>query len=396
MADSPTDLTAERPALAALLVQPPRRVAATGAYATMLDLVARGLLAVDTTAGTIHAPRPDPAGLAPFEQHVFDAVVARVPGGNGPVPLGAIDLGTREQAKQWHERFTDLLAEVAIARGLVRPRVPMGVRVVLWTVFTILWVGAIVAVWQAGRAPLAIGVVIVARLVSLPFRLLKRLVPQGRGRHLAAAYARLRTESGIAPGDPRVPYAVAAGARLPWLGVSPFAEGKQDFAWSRRDGTWRRVGLVDGRGFAFGWSPWAALLTQIPAAVFFGIWLLLLGMFSADLDLRQPGDLLPVALVAAGWLLWIAAVAWLARTGYRGLLDAIRPARIVAGPVIWLESDVGEDNTTYRVAVDDGGDVAVRYEISAGLYHQLRKDIWLRLEVTPNLGHVRRAEIVDR
>ncbi|WP_155370247.1 DUF2207 domain-containing protein [Catellatospora vulcania] len=393
MADSLTDLTVAPPAVAALLVQP-RRVAAAGAYATMLDLIARGVLVTDVAAGTVQAPQPQPAGLAPYEKQVFDAVVARVPGGSGPVPLGAIDLGSPEQAAQWRERFTDLVAEAATARGLVRPRAPLSVRVALWSVFTVLWVGAAVVVWQADRAPLAIAVVLVARLVSLPFRLLKRLVPDGRGVALAARYARLRAEPGIGPGDPRVAYAVAAGARPPWLGTSPFADGRQSFAWSRRDGTWRRVAVVDGRGFTFGWSPWAALLSMIPAAVFFGIWLLLLGMFSADLRV-QGAVSWPALLLAAGWVLWILAVAGIALLGYRGLHDVLRPTRIVSGPVIWLESGVGDETTTYRVAVDDGGDVAVRYEIAASLYHRLRKDGWLRLEVTPKLGHVRRAEIVD-
>ncbi|GAB4054420.1 DUF2207 domain-containing protein [Catellatospora paridis] len=396
MVNSLTDLAAERPALAALLVQPPRRVAAAGAYATMLDLVARGVLAVDATAGTVQAPRPDPAGLAPFEKHVFDAVVAREPGGSGPIPLGAIDLGSPEQSRQWHQRFTDLLGEAATARGLVRPRAPLGVRVALWIVFTVLWVGAIAVVWQAGRPQLAIGVVLVASVVSLPLRLLKRLVPHGRGVQFATRYARLRTEPGIGPGDPRLAYAVAVGARPARLGASPFAYGKQAFAWSRRDGTWRRVAVVDGRGFAFGWSPWAALGSLIPAAMFFGIWLLLLRMFSADLDVRQAADLWLVLLLTAGWMLWILAVAGLVRIGWRGLHDAVRPARVVAGPVIWLESDIAEENTTYRVAVDDGADVAVRYQIAAALYHQLHKDQWLRLQVTPKLGHVRRAELVDR
>ncbi|MEU7821586.1 hypothetical protein [Catellatospora sp. NPDC049133] len=395
MAHSPTDLTAERPAMAALLVQPSRRVADAGAYATMLDLVARGVLVVDATAGTVQAPQPGPTGLAPFEHHVFDAVVARVPGGAGPIPLGAIDLGSPEQHQQWHQRFTDLLAEAATARGLARPRAPLGVRAVLWIVFTVLWVGAVAAVWQAGRPQLAIGVVLAASLVSLALRTLKRLVPHGRGTELAARYARLRTEPGIGPGDPRLPYAVAAGTRPPWLGASPFAYGKQAFAWSRRGGTWRRVAVVDGRGLTFGWSPWAALLSLIPSAVFFGIWLYLLGMFSTDLDIGEAADLWQVLLLAAGWVLWILAVAGLALTGCRGLYDVVRPARVVAGPVIWLESDKAEENTTYRVAVDDGADVAVRYEIGAPLYHQLRKDQWLRLEVTPKLSHVRRAEIVE-
>ncbi|GIF95924.1 hypothetical protein [Catellatospora citrea] len=396
MVNSLTDLAAERPALAALLVQPPSRVAAAGAYATMLDLVARGVLAVDAAAGTVQAPQPDPAGLAPFEKHVFDAVVAREPGRSGPIPLGAIDLGSPEQSRQWHQRFTDLLGETAIARGLVRPRAPLGVRVVLWIVFTVLWVGAVAVAWQAGRPQLGIGVVLAACLVSLPLRWLKRLVPHGRGTQLAAGYARLRAEPGMGPGDPRLAYAVAVGAGPPSLGTSPFAYGKQAFAWSRRDGTWRRVAVVDGRGFSFGWSPWAALGSLIPAALFFGIWLVLLRMFSADLDVGQVADLWLVLLLGAGWVLWVLAVVGLARIGWRGLHDAVHPARVVAGPVIWLESDIDEENTTYRVAVDDGADVAVRYQIAATLYHQLRKDQWLRLEVTPKLGHVRRAEIVDR
>ncbi|MFD0599652.1 hypothetical protein ACFQZ4_51115 [Catellatospora coxensis] len=72
-----TDLPAERPALAALLVQPARRVAAAGAYATMLDLVARGVLLLDTAAGTIRAAQPHPpvAEVTPKLGHVSRAEI---------------------------------------------------------------------------------------------------------------------------------------------------------------------------------------------------------------------------------------------------------------------------------------------------------------------------------
>lgn len=77
-----TDTTAEPPALIALLVQPPRRVAAVG-----------GVLVMDEGAGTIRAPRAHPTDLMPFEKHVFDVVTARAGADGAAVPIEAIDLG---------------------------------------------------------------------------------------------------------------------------------------------------------------------------------------------------------------------------------------------------------------------------------------------------------------
>jgi len=55
-------------------------------------------------------------------------------------------------------------------------------------------------------------------------------------------------------------YAVAVGGAT---GESPFAEGKGRFAWSRRDGNWCRIRIVDSPSLTFGWSPGTALLSIV-------------------------------------------------------------------------------------------------------------------------------------
>ncbi|GHJ49298.1 hypothetical protein Cs7R123_66400 [Catellatospora sp. TT07R-123] len=385
--------SAEPPALAALLVQPPRRLAAAGAYATMLDLVARGVLVHDQAAGTIRAPSPRPVGLAAFEQQVVDAVTDRT-GGSEPTPLGAIDLGSQKQAEQWHERFAGFVGAAGQARGLARPRVSAGARTLLWTVFTFTWIGAAVAMWLTGYGPYIFLVVLGAGVAAVPLRTMGRLVPHGRGVGLAAVYARLRRER-IDPADPRLPYAVAAGAKVPGLAASPFAEGAGDFAWSRRDGTWRRIPVVHPRGLSAGLAPKGALFALPGGLVFFGAWLIVLSMLSADLTLPELALLWPPLALAAGWLLWALGVFVIGRIAYRGAYDLTHPVRIVTGPVVRLEEGSGDEAGPPAVAVDEGAGAAVRYEVGAELHGRLRKDMWLRLEVTPRLGHVRRAEIFE-
>lgn len=369
-----TDPRTEPPALAVLLVQRNRRrLASIAAYATMLDLVARGVLIRDEAAGTIRAARAHP-DLLPFEKHVFDTVTSRAAGGTAPVPLAAVDLGSERQADEWRDRFLDLLGAAGRTRGLVKERVPMGVRVMVWLAYVAACGSLIAVTWSAGYAFL---VVLGGILLAQPLRGMARLVPHGRGVELAAYYRR------------------NAGAG-PRKEVAPFIGGQGEYAWSQRGGVWHRVNVVSGKGLAFGSSP-RGTLWMVPAGLpFFAAWLILLCYFTSDLTFRRVLEVWPPLFIGLGWLVWIAGVAYIGRLVARAIYDLTHPARVLTGPVIQLvrASVNTDDGPDYEVAIDDGSGVAVRHRVGVALFTKLRKDTWLRLEVTPKLGYLRAAQIV--
>lgn len=386
---------AEAPALVALLLQPPRRLACAGAHATLLDLAARGVLVLDEAAGTIQATAAHPRGLTSFEYHVFYAVTARARDRCGPHPLGAVDLGSQKQAKQWREQFVWLVIQAGRARGLVRPRVRTDIRVALWSLLTLALAFVIVPAWQAGNAAQVAVIVLGAAVMTVPMRKLAQPIPHGRGVGLAAGYARLRTGGGISLADRRLAHAVAAGAHVPGLSQSPFAPTKRPIAWSHRDGTWRRIQIVQGHGSSFGRSPRRALLSFPGGLVFLAIGLMTLTGYSLDLDSGQVAQVWPPLVIVAGWQIWILGLLVFGRFAYRTVFDLTHPVQVVAGPVIYLESDNHLEYPSCHVAVDDGPDIATGYSIGVKLYRRLRKDMWLRLEVTPKLGHVHRADTLE-
>jgi hypothetical protein len=96
----------------------------------------------------------------------------------------------------------------------------------------------------------------------------------------------------------------------------------------------------------------------------------------------------------AGWLIWACGSFLYWRWLYRGLSDLGHKNRAVVGQVIYLEVDRG-DGATFYVALDDGrSDVAVRCEIDDKLFVKLRFGNWLRLDVTPKLGFLKKTEIL--
>src|SRR6185503_13783778 len=104
------------------------------ALATLLDLVARGVLVVEHDPRGITFLRAVPARfeLRTYERHVWNQVVSGGIHGGGRTPADRLDSGSSQHAKVWYERFTEALEADGRERGLVAARVPIAVRVLLW------------------------------------------------------------------------------------------------------------------------------------------------------------------------------------------------------------------------------------------------------------------------
>ena len=118
------ELGAEPPAIAALLCGD-YEVRTETAPATLLDLAARDVIALEEVqpGETIcRVPADSPADLAPFEQHVLAAL--RTKAVDGVIPATALTTGTEDASARWHRRARAARRRRRAARGLDVDRWP--------------------------------------------------------------------------------------------------------------------------------------------------------------------------------------------------------------------------------------------------------------------------------
>ena len=183
-------------------------------------------------------------------------------------------------------------------------------------------------------------------------------------------------------------FAVALGVADDPTRSRLFAAQMSGPVWSNTSGTWRQVRVVRGSGS--GEDPKLVLSVGFFNATCFS------AIYAFLLFNWLPVGTYPVAAVA-GWLLWacVSFVMW--RWLYRGLYDLVHKTRAVVGQVIYLQFDKGDSDhvDSFYVALDDSrSDVAVKYEIDGKLFVKLRFGNWLRLDVTPKLGFLKKTEIL--
>jgi Predicted membrane protein (DUF2207) len=122
------DLGSEPPAMVSLLVNR-WEITEDAAESTLIDLAARHILefrqpANDPLQTTVHVREPDPTGLNPYEQRVFDRLGALAKG--GVVPLTALTFRDPSAASAWAKRLAAEVIADARSRGLSRRRFGRG------------------------------------------------------------------------------------------------------------------------------------------------------------------------------------------------------------------------------------------------------------------------------
>jgi hypothetical protein len=407
------------PAVAALLVSdwtvPPRAITAT-----ILDLAARGYLAVsdDGTNAWLRVVRPPDAGLADHERVILEHVIKRAAAdpaaaGGGWLPLGALTLGPADQAKPLRSAYLRAVRAQAHALGVATPRAGLGVRIVLrLTVFV-----AVLAI-LAGLPPHSsqIGGEIFGKLLfafilgtpaTLPVGVLRRDTATPSGRAAASTWLAVRdalaTQPVPAPGDRRLGYAVALGVRTRPTFDVVLDQDRAGVVWSNYGGRWRQVTVRrSSLGLFKGNSPAVPLVSAACAIPFLAIWAILLGSFTTGMSARTLLRGWPVALLALGWLLWLLLGGWLARGAALALYDLVQPPVALVGQVVYLEDDSGTrvgndvtDQSHWFVAIDDGtSDVLTQFQIAGGAYRKLNRGTMVRLTYTPKLRYVKQVEVL--
>jgi hypothetical protein len=399
----PVDISGEEPPAVTSLLVNDFEVTRAAVPATVLDLAARGVIAIDHVGpdhDVIRLEGSAPGALRPYEAAVLDVLRSRAQYGVVPVP--ALGTGPRQHALGWWRSFRLAVIRDTGSRGLSRD---------LWdarTLSVLTLLGMLPAPFVALAASdvrAGLAAALLAFVATGWLRATHRQRPTPAGLVAASRWLGVRRmlegaatiedvpPSGVVVWERRLAYATAMGLARTVLRTMPMGADLDRRAWSSFGGEWRAVRIRYPRVWppAWGFPPWAAILG--------GALLALLGFLALRLALRigWPADdpLFPSLVVALRvfvaflGIAGVAVAAWGLPALIRGLLDLRAPRRIV-GEVLRIRKR-GKSARTY-VAIDDGTtDVirALRMLARTPVAPGLAEYRPATAEVTPSLRHVR-------
>jgi hypothetical protein len=403
--------------------------------ATLLDLAARRLVAIDQVGErTLVRVRPNGeggreqvSGLEPYERMVLDHVAGQAT--DGVVPAEALTTGPEDEARGWWRSFRRAVERDARGRGLSRRRWSPAARLVLTV--TALSVAALVAV-AATTLPDdpedsdddPIGAAIALSLMSAGGLIAVVEVVNGQretpeGRKVASRWLGLRVllaedplfaeypPAGVAIWDRLLAYGAAMGVAHGAVRALPLGAERDDEAWSPVGGHWRVVRIRYPRFVPPGYGRHPGLVA------FLGLFQLALaglalpaataaadGLRDAVVDFSAdqtaPTGFKVGVSIGLGVVVALAVLFALrgAAMALSGIVDLVSERRAVEGRVLRLRRRGTDEKPRWYVAVDEGGAGRLRaWHTQPGGAVQ---GSTVRAEVTPWLAHVRNLEMVAR
>jgi len=390
------ELGPEPPALAGFLAGN-FRVSRNAVPATLLDLCARGLAAIERVDVDTYVCRLTDApadDLAPYEQRVLDHLRDCARG--GIVPARALTTGPGDKAKRWWKAFVNEVVDDAQERGLSRDLWPRRLALLV----------ALAAAVPALLLGLAFGEDAFFAYLLLPGAVIGLVLYGRRQRDTPAgleAAARWRAVQAKLAENPvfaeQPPIAVALWERLlaygAALGVAPAAIGPvpmgaepESRAWSTYGGRWHEVDVRYRHGPQWGVHPGWALLQRLAVAAIGAFFLLIVGPLLVDALDEADGlsEFVLIAILAAPTVIGVGG----GLLAFRAGLDLFS-SREVTGEIVRLRTSERKGETHERyVAVDDGASKTVRaWVVRPEIYAGLEQGQVVTAEVTPRLRYVR-------
>ncbi len=392
--------------------------------ATLLDLAARKILAIEAIGPErflvrLRPTSATPPDLAPYEDQVLDHV-RRLAGADGTVPGEALTTGPEDESAGWWSRFERSVVKDTRNRGLSRGRWSRWMLVVLGA-------GALAPAMLAALAIVVVppqdnakeenpvgaffGLTALAwfPLMAVPHKLrAERDTPAGRD--AAARWLGLRDHLEASGGFTDAPpaavviwdrflsYGAALGVAAGAVRALPLGSESDTVAWTSYGGRWHMVKISYPKRIPPGWGRPPLLATVIGLAslvggllvarVFFPLMVDAASTLSASTsDHRfEPLDLVGVALLA---IPTIVTAVWLARAVL--MLRAAVPDLVARREVEGVVLRIRHHEKAHYLAVDEG----TRAEIKAWLVEPavlaaagLGQGSPVSATVSPRLGHV--------
>jgi hypothetical protein len=421
-AAAPTqDLRPEPPAVAALLTRR-CRVRPDAVPATLIDLAARRVLAIEQVQPNRFIIRrlAHRSATAPFEQQVCDLVESREVG--GVVPAGALTTGPEASAGRWRRRFVRDVVADAQTRGLCRPLWDRATKLAF--LVGLVPVGLMFELAIGGRdldqvdwttAGRAAEIAVFAAITGFGWILMstrQRYTDTGREsashwlgvcEHLSqGGFADLPPDAVIV-WDRYLAYAAALGTATAAVRAIPMGAEDERRAWSTYGGTWHQVKVRYPRSRP-GWGrhPTLAIVHAVVGLAAGGglLWLWRRAEAMATTDFFVDTAVTVIRIVArVGAGIGAVLIVWCAIELVLAIPD-LWLRREVIGEVVrcrerwahpfWVRHGRAE-RVRWFVAIDPGGtDRVVAMSVPSKHWARFSQGDIVRVEVTSSLRHLRR------
>lgn len=399
------------------------RVPRTAVPATLLDLAARKVLAIDGAGPDRFVVRLRPAQatqqLMPYEDQVLGHI-RRLAAADGTVACEALTTGPEGESARWWKTFEAAVVKDARDRGLSRSRWSRWMLAVLTGTAlapAVLIALALVALppQHGGKDDNPIGAFLgLTAMVWVPLSAVPRKLRAERdtpaGQAAGARWLGLRQQlsedrsfgeappAAVAIWDRYLAYGAAMGVAAAAVRALPLGSESDTVAWSHYGGQWRTVRINYPKRVPPGWGRHPALATVVGAASLGAGLFVARIFFPTMLDTAsrlvqsikghgvRPLDFLGLALL--GIPTAVAAV-WIVRSA--GMLIAAVPDLFVRCEVAGIVLRIRPHEKRPYLAVDDGTLPRVRawlVEPTVLYGAALSQGDTVRATVSPRLGHV--------
>jgi hypothetical protein len=409
-----TDLGAETPALANLLTHrfEPTRDAVP---ATLVDLAARGFVEIeDHGIGRYFCRVTGRSGdLTPYETMLIEHL-RRVSAG-GVVPAEALTTGPQDRSKAWWKEFRKSVVAHAQSEGLSSDLWDKWARALLFVgaaAIFLLFETAVgfndtdnVAPSTLADAVQMTGLVafaVVFRAASSPRQRSTDEGDRAAARWLGVRRAleespsfELLPPSGVVVWERHLAYAAALGVAPRSTRALPMGAESDTEAWTASSGEWRKVTVRYPR-LRPGWGRHPLLALAIGAlGSYVGYWLLKLatGDLGGDAGWLKVFSLAVLSLGVVAVARSLPQLLWgtLDLFGSRTVEGTVLRARARTGAVPYFMQTNDKEYVRFFVAIDDSRSTKLTaYRVSPKVYAGLPQGSKAKLQVTPNLGYVRR------